>query len=401
MNHTRDRASTDIGLPAAKATHASTQLPRSGQRLPLQSGDSGVSILRIGILLASVLLFGLLLTACGGSGTTPDPTNPTPPTAGTGNLQVTVEGLPEGSEAAVSVMGPEDYSVTVTESQTLENLRTGSYLLEVGAVSFQGLSYSGLFEATEQAELNVDVVESETTQVEVVYTQDPVDGTIAPGVTRDGVVAESAFDDYSFEGIENVPLSFDFDGTQEAQTGRYSVALYRADDLEEALFSSRSFGAFGQPPIFGFAPPQDGQYVLRVRGEQGVADYRVTMTYLSGSPEERGEPTVLSYGDEGEGTVTLGSYDEYRFTGSFNVPVLLSFEMPQRDPRYIGRYQVVFYRVGEEEPLKTSPVYSVYAAPPEVDFTPPEDGAYLVRVVGAGDVETSLVRYSFGFDRLE
>ena len=53
------------------------------------------------------------------SGTTPNPTNPTepnppPPAAGTGNLQVSVEGLPEAAEAAVTVIGPEDYNGVVT-----------------------------------------------------------------------------------------------------------------------------------------------------------------------------------------------------------------------------------------------------------------------------------------------
>ena len=233
------------------------------------------------------------------------------------------------------------------------------------------------------------------------YTQDPAEGTIAPGVTREGLVAENAFDDYSFDGVENVPLSFDFTGTGEARTGFYSVALYRAENLEEALYSSVSFSPYGPAPLLGFSPPQDGRYVLRVRGDQGVADYQVTMTYLNGSPEERSEPTRLAYGDEVAGVVTSGSYDDYRFTGSFNVPVLLNFEAERGDVRFVGTYQVVVYRVGEEAPLKTSPVYSVFSPTPEVDFTPPEDGEYLVRVVGMGNVATSLVQYSFTFDRLE
>ena len=50
-------------------------------------------------------------------------------------------------------------------------------------------------------------------------------------------------------------------------------------------------------------------------------------------------------------------------------------------------YQVEFYRVGETEPIETSFSDSNFA-PPEIDFTPQENGDYLVRVVGTGTVGT-------------
>ena len=79
-----------------------------------------------------LLLLSLLLGACGGQTTTPVPREDT------GTLQLTVQGLPEGVAASVTVAGPEDYRSTVTGSQTLQNLRTGSYTLTAEPVSYQG-----------------------------------------------------------------------------------------------------------------------------------------------------------------------------------------------------------------------------------------------------------------------
>ena len=358
--------------------------------------------------LVSLLLLSLLLLACSDTATTPTepPTQPdpvVPPGTPVGNLQLTVEGLPDGADARVLVAGPEEYSATVIGSQTLQNLRTGSYILGVESVEYRDATYSGAFEGNNQTEVTVDVTEGETTVVEVTYTSvgSVEEGSIAPGTAREGLVAENAFDDYSFQGTANVPLTFDFTGTGEENRGQYSVGIFAADNLEEALYSSYRLGTYGRAPLIGFAPTEDGQYVLRIRGEGEVVDYQVRAQYLSGPPEERETPTMLEIGETATGALTAGSFDSYRFTGTFNEPILLTFGYDQEDPRYNGNYQVEFYRVGQEEPLETSPLYSTYGAPPEIDFTPQGDEDYLVRVVGAGSQGRSLVRYSFVLERLE
>ena len=353
------------------------------------------------------LIFCLLLVACSESAIPTDPTNPPPPAAGTGNLQLTVEGLPGSAAAGVSVTGPEDYQASVTGSQTLRGLRTGSYTVAAETVSYQGVSYAAAVGEAGLAEVTVDVTEGETAEVTVSYISvgEVGPGKIAPGITRTGTIAENAFDDYSFAGVENVPLTFDFTGTGEERKGRYSVSIYQTGNSEEPLFSSNLINAGLSSPLLGFSPPADGEYVFRIRGEGDIVDYTVSAGYLSGSPEERGSPTSLESGNEGQGAVTTNSYDAYRFSGTFNEPVLLSFSYELDDPRYRGGCFVEVYRAGQSEPLLTSQVYVTYGAPPEIDFTPPEDGDYLVRVVGsergASSTGASLVRYSFVFERLE
>ena len=372
---------------------------RVGLRAPRLRGKAVFSSLPKFFLL---LFVSFLMSACGGQTTTPVTGEDT------GTLQFTVQGLPEAVEARIAVVGPEDYRSTVTGSQTLQNLRTGSYTLSAQPVSYEGLTYTARIETTGQSEAAVDVVRDETTAVTLTYTSvGQIDeGDIAPGLTREGVVAANAFDDYSFVGFENVPFIFDFEGTGNGErNGRYTFSFYQADDLDTPLYSSSTQSTYGGDPLVSFTPPEDGDYVLRITGEQDVVDYAVGMTYFNGPPEAREAPVVLSFGESVEGAVTGASYDTYRFSGTFNQPVLLTFSYDKPDVRYNGTYVVEFYRVGQEEPLTTSPSYSTFTTPPQVDFTPPEDGDYLIRVVGraglGGVPELNLVRYSFVLERLE
>ena len=356
-------------------------------------------------LAACLLLVSFsLLAAC--SDTTEPP--PPPPDGNLGALQITIEGLPNGVDAQVEVTGPEDYSSTVTGSQTLE-LRPGSYSVEVITVTYQGVSYTGLIAEIGSAETAVDVLRGETVSLGVSYTSvGSVDeDEIAPGVTRSDVVAENAFDDYTFQGVENVPLIFDFTGTEGEFQARYGIAIYEAGALDEPLYESLPFGSSGIQPLFGFAPPGSGTYVFRVRGLGKIVDYQVTATYLNGSPETRSSPTLLAYDEAVQGAVTEGSYDSYRFTGTFNEPALFSFSLDTSDARYRGVYQVEVYRVGQTdgEPLTTEGPFNNFSGSPEFAFTPPEDGDYLVRVVGLSSTPSregrSLIRYRLELARLE
>jgi hypothetical protein len=72
----------------------------------------------------SVLL--LLLLGCSG-----DPTGP----SGSGTLSVTVQGLPSGAAAAVSVSGPAGYSQSLTGSQTFTGLAPGVYTVTASDVT--------------------------------------------------------------------------------------------------------------------------------------------------------------------------------------------------------------------------------------------------------------------------
>jgi hypothetical protein len=79
--------------------------------------------------LASILL--LLLIGCSGE--------PGGPSGGT--LSVSIQGLPPGSAAAVSVSGPNGYSQSLTNSQTLTGLSAGVYTVTAADVTVGSAAY--------------------------------------------------------------------------------------------------------------------------------------------------------------------------------------------------------------------------------------------------------------------
>jgi hypothetical protein len=80
------------------------------------------------VLFLAALFLGSL-AGCGGGGG--DPGNPDSPVklqhATTGNLAVTIAGLPPGLSAAVRVTGPANYVADLTDSLTLGGIAPGDY----------------------------------------------------------------------------------------------------------------------------------------------------------------------------------------------------------------------------------------------------------------------------------
>lgn len=96
-------------------------------------------------LLSMLFLPFLLLAGCGGGGGDPGgvaPPPPPPPAASTGSLQVVVNALPAGSNAAVRVTGPANFAQDLSATQTLNNLAPGSYSVAASSVSVGNATYS-------------------------------------------------------------------------------------------------------------------------------------------------------------------------------------------------------------------------------------------------------------------
>ncbi len=110
-----------------------------------------------------LLLLVTLLGACGGD-------------SATGALQVNVAGLPSGTAAAVTVVGPNNFKQVLTESQTISGLVPGSYNVTASPVANFTATVSG-----SPATLSA----GETTQVNVTYTA----GTGGGGGSISGTVS--------------------------------------------------------------------------------------------------------------------------------------------------------------------------------------------------------------------
>jgi hypothetical protein len=64
------------------------------------------------------------------------------PEPSTGSLVITIDGLPGGAAAAVTILGPNQLSRQLSSTATLENLAPGTYTITVGTVPFSDALYS-------------------------------------------------------------------------------------------------------------------------------------------------------------------------------------------------------------------------------------------------------------------
>jgi hypothetical protein len=134
-------------VPARGVTHFSPQSSREGM------GDMKLNVF--------ILVVGLsvLLTACPGG----------PP--GSGTLDVTIAGLPNGVDADVAVSGPGGFAATLTASDMLTGLTPGSYLIEANDVVVGEDTYVGAVSGSPAS-----IVPGATVSATVDYaTQEPVD----------------------------------------------------------------------------------------------------------------------------------------------------------------------------------------------------------------------------------
>jgi hypothetical protein len=83
-----------------------------------------------------------------------------------GSLNVTITGLPNGVNGAVTVTGPNNFSQSLTATQTLSGLAPGSYTVTASAVSSGGHTYSPT-----PATRNVTVSSGATASAPVAYAQ--------------------------------------------------------------------------------------------------------------------------------------------------------------------------------------------------------------------------------------
>jgi hypothetical protein len=90
-------------------------------------------------LRAAVSVAALAIAACSGDG----PSDPGWLSRNYGSLVVTINGLPDGTSASVTVKGPGSFSRTLTSTTTLTQLGAGEYTVLAADVTDDGSTYSG------------------------------------------------------------------------------------------------------------------------------------------------------------------------------------------------------------------------------------------------------------------
>ena len=108
----------------------------------------------------SILLIAFASWACGG-GDTSGTSSPPPPT--TGNLTVSVSGLPSGVSAQGSITGPGGFNASLTGAQSFQSLQPGVYTVTPSNVSASGTTYISSGQSA-------NVVAGQTANVGVTYS---------------------------------------------------------------------------------------------------------------------------------------------------------------------------------------------------------------------------------------
>lgn len=241
---------------------------------------------RVRMFILSLLL---LLAGCGGGGGnpgTPGTPNP-PPTAGTGSLQVMVNGLPAGLNAVVRLTGPNNFSRDLTGTQTLSDLSAGSYSVAASSVTLGSTTYTPT-----PAVQSVVVTAGASATATVAYAgtalalaladigptfTSPTFVTAPPGddrlfvlerrgvirVVRNGTVLTQAWLDISanvFTGGEGGLLSMAFDPNF-ASNGYFY--LYYTDTAQNIVVER-----YASSPTPNVADPTSGLVILRVAHPQ-------------------------------------------------------------------------------------------------------------------------------------
>lgn len=211
-----------------------------------------------------------------------------------GRLSVMVAGLPDGQQAAITVDGPADYSVDVTETTTLEEVPVGTH-----QITAEDVGEDAVYRPQPQ-ETTVDVPANVLTTVNVEYA-------VVPGgvdVEVEGLPSGAEPDLFLVQGEDE--WSIPADGLLEGmEPGQYTViadsyqgaeTVYEASDVAVTIVS----GEITDVTVSYLIDP--GYLDVEVNGLPEGSDHNIDVV-----ADSDGEVTVLP--ESGSLTLEPGTYD--------------------------------------------------------------------------------------------
>lgn len=217
----------------------------------------------------------------------------------------------------------------------------------------------------------IDTLEPTLPDPTATQLPDPTE-ILPPGGAVSDSVAKDSFNDYSFQGNENTPLLFTIQRSQ-GDLG-YWYQVFDSNGFQLAQNGTYYSGVTQIP----FTPQEDGNYVFRILGTRAFGEYTLVMTYLGGEPESRNIITPAEIDTGNSGSLAVGAFDDYSFSGSANTPLLFSV---QRVDGNLGYWYEFFDSRGTS--LAENGTY--YSGIATIPFTPQEDDDYIFRIIGTRD----------------
>jgi len=161
----------------------------------------------------------------------------------TGSLKVTVNGLPGGVNAAVTVTGPGGYSRTVTATTTLQSLTPGTYAVDVAPTSNGNAIVPNVYDGSATTS-SAAVTSNTTVPTTVTYAERPGSGhlwiplyggtALAEGLSNSSLVSSgTSAPDVVLTGPTHSGEGIAFDGSGTMWVTDYAGYIYgyRAADL--------------------------------------------------------------------------------------------------------------------------------------------------------------------------
>jgi hypothetical protein len=196
----------------------------------------------------------------------------------TGNLSLTVAGLPSGSSADLTVTGPGGYNQAVTGSQTLTQLAPGTYTVTANSVTAGSTVYTGI-PPTQTVAVN-----GSTAQASILYST--AAGTLSItinglGTSRDAAVTVTGPNGYSRGVVASETLTSLTPGTYTVAAQSVVATGGTPHDPAPATQDVTVPALATATATVNYSPPSDGPLNLRIAG---LYLTQSTQTYDGGVP---------------------------------------------------------------------------------------------------------------------
>ena len=182
-----------------------------------------------------------------------------------------------------------------------------------------------------------------------------------------GYLAAGASDSYRFSGHHNTPVLITLQRTR-GELG-YSLEIY--DSQNRRL--SRHGRFWGGVNVVPFTPQLDDEYRLKLVADRNFGGYGLSMKLVSGPAAERNQVSALLPGGSLEGSLAIGAFDDYLISGKGGQKLMLT---TQHLSNSLG-YWVRIFNVADEKLAEHGRFYS---GTNPMEFVPPENGDYRVRI---------------------
>lgn len=227
-----------------------------------------------------------------------------------------------------------------------------------------------------------DASPSSTSPAAATFAVSPTSGTgvLLPGIPISSTLALDAKEEYTFTATANVPILITITTPESDLHFRLVIVDSLLDQLE-----SRGSGA-GEL-IWPFTPPKDGEYKLQVIGTGNYGSYNIRIEHIDNEVQRNRQILPIETESVLSDNLALGAHDEYKLTGSANVPVLITIDTPDSDLHF---QLAIIDALGKQLELRGSGAGKLIWP-----FTPPEDAEYTLRVVGTGNFGSYNIRVEY------